>query len=154
MAVKVVIYVEDSSRVGFWPSHMDSVRAVAQAYGADSLDYIDNHIDGYMNELPGPPVAQTRFSDFPSWSGNEVGTVVGLETSATITAHGESPTNILAYTHPTEVTYLIGASNGHHGDTWGLADDWVYLPQAELVGLEGRDVLTLVLGHRYFQSLG
>lgn len=155
MSVKVVIYAEDSSKVGFWPSHLDSVRAVMQAYGADALDYIDNHIDGYFQEYPGPPVAQTRFSDFPSWvAANGVGTIVGLETSTTITIHAKTPINILTYTHPADATYIIGASNGHHDDAWDEVDDWVYLPQAEIVGLEGRDVLTLTLGHRYFQSLG
>jgi len=155
VSVKVVIYVEDSSRVGFWPSHIDSVRGVCQAYGADELDYIDNYIDGFFQELNDPPLPQHRFGDFPAWvAANGVGTIIGLETSATITANGKTPLNLLTYTHPADATYIIGASNGHHNDAWVEVNDWVFLPQAESVGLEGREVLTLTLGHRYFQSLG
>ena len=134
---------------------MDSVRAVCQAYGATELDYIDNYIDGYFTEYTDPPVVQTRFSDYPSWSAARgTQTLVGLETSATITTNGKTPIPIVSYTHPVDATYVIGASNGHHADAWTDVDDWVYLPQAETVGLEGRDVLTLTLGHRYFVSLG
>lgn len=155
MSVNAVIYIEDSSRVGIWPSHLDGIRAVCAAYGVDEIHYIDHHVDGYLQEYPGPPVAQKRFASLAQWYAAEgSNSLIVLETQTTITTQGKTPTSLLAFSHPVDASYLIGASNGHEPDAWDIGDSFVYLPQGQIVGLESRDALTIVIAHRFLQSLG
>ena len=154
--VTVAFHLEDSHRVGVLPSGLDGWRLLWKAYGITSFVIIDLTDDGYFGDMGDVSVSIDRYTALDDWIATlTTETVIGLETSDTITAAGVTPQPILTFTHPSECVYVFGPSMGFSSDE--ISDnsgwDWVYLPMAESTGIEARDAAALVAGHRYMTSL-
>lgn len=155
--VGIVFHLEDSNRVGIWKSHLDDLRILGLAYNITKWRVIDQTLDGYMGHMGDASADYARHQTLEDWwtaEGSSALEVIGLETLADITSAGQTGTALPAFTHPTaagDVFYVIGPSNGIDPSWIDSNKTWVYLPTGGGVGIHGEFVLTLTVGHRYFQ---
>ena len=157
MAVGIALYLEDSNVMGIRPSHLDAIRLLCLAYEIDYMDIIDATEDRFFNYTGDANVSYTRFSNVDDWLAARTDVaIVGLETADRTASSGVPSLNMLTeFAHPDDnVVYLFGPAVGIPVNIIDADKTWVHLPQGQHTGLEARDVVTIVVVHRWLASLG